>query len=84
MEHAHAEAASVLHALDEIGAISLDKLIGSAEEVRKVVGQLDIDDPDRGICYPFVIRIGPRQDIDLVTIAADVKKLGFELNRVGR
>ena len=34
-----------------------------------------------GICYPFYIRIGPRQDIDLVSVAAQLKQLGFDLKR---
>lgn len=84
MRYETADAAKILRALDDVGAISLDTLIGSADKVRDTLTSFDIDDPDRLICYPFVIRIGPKDDFDVVTVAAELKDLGFELNRIGR
>jgi hypothetical protein len=83
MRHDEADAAKILRALDDIGAISLETLIGSAEKVRGTLSGFELDDPDRLICYPFVIRIGPKDDYDIVTVAADLKDLGFEINRIG-
>ncbi|MFN7995723.1 MAG: hypothetical protein U0Q18_19085 [Bryobacteraceae bacterium] len=73
-------AAEVLRRLDEIGAIKLDVLASKAAEIQSVAG-VAIDDDDHGICYPFYIRIGPRHDVDLVSVAAQLKQLGFELKR---
>jgi|SRR5580765_5832259 len=73
-------AAEVLRRLDEIGAIKLDVLAAKASEIQSVAG-ISLDDDDHGICYPFYIRIGPRQDIDLVSVAAQLKQLGFDLKR---
>ena len=75
-------AAEVLRRLDEIGAIKLDVLASKAAEIQAVAGVSSIDDPERGICYPFYIRIGPRHDLDLVSVASQLKQLGFELKRV--
>lgn len=83
MQKGERSAAAALKALDEIGAISLDKLVGSAQEVRNALaGHAFLEPGD--ICYPFIIRIGPRQDFDLVTVAEQMKQLGFELVREGR
>jgi hypothetical protein len=76
----NAHAAEVLRKLDELGAIKLDVLVAKAAEIQGVAGAA-IDDEDHGICYPFYVRIGPRRDIDLVAVAAQVKQLGFELKR---
>jgi len=73
-------AAEVLRRLDEIGAIKLDVLASKASEIQSVAG-ISLDDDDHGICYPFYIRIGPRQDLDLVSVAAQLKQLGFDLKR---
>lgn len=75
-------AAQVLHRLDEIGAIKLDVLVAKAAEIQGIAGAA-LDDDDHNICYPFYIRIGPRQDLDLVSVAAQVQQLGFELKRIG-
>lgn len=76
-------AADVLRRLDAIGAIKLDVLVAKAAEIQGIVGggaAAELDD-DHGICYPFYIRIGPRRDLDLVAVAAEVKQLGFDLVR---
>ena len=77
----NAQAAEVLRRLDEMGAIKLEVLASKASEIQGVAG-VSLDDPERGICYPFYIRIGPRRDIDLVSVASQLKQLGFELKRV--
>ena len=74
-------AAEVLRRLDEMGAIKLDVLASKASEIQGVAG-VSLDDDDHGICYPFYIRIGPRRDIDLVSVASQLKQLGFDLKRV--
>jgi hypothetical protein len=73
-------AAQVLRRLDELGAVRLDVLVSKAAEIQGIAG-LELDDGD--ICYPFYIRIGPRADFDLVTVANQVRDLGFELRRIG-
>ena len=75
-------AADILRRLDEIGAIKLDVLVSKASEIQNIAG-VSLDDEDHGICYPFYVRIGPRRDIDLVSVASQLKSLGFELKRVG-
>ena len=77
-------AAEALRRLDAIGAIKLDVLVAKAAEIQGIIGGVAADDfDDHGICYPFYIRIGPRRDIDLVAVAAQVKELGFDLVRTG-
>jgi hypothetical protein len=75
-------AAEVLRRLDEIGAIKLDVLTTKASEVLGAAG-VSLDDDDHGICYPFYIRIGPRSDIDLVSVASQLKLLGYDMKRTG-
>jgi hypothetical protein len=75
-------AAEVLRRLDEIGAIKLEVLVAKAAEIQGISGAR-LDDDDHGICYPFYIRIGPRADLDLVSVAAQVQQLGFDLKRIG-
>ena len=72
-------AAEVLRRLDEIGAIKLDVLASKASEIQRTAG-VALDDGDN-ICYPFYVRIGPRRDIDLVSVAGQLQQLGFELRR---
>lgn len=74
-------AAEVLRRLDEIGAIKLDVLAAKASEIQSVAG-VSLDDDDHGICYRSYIHIGPRHDLDLVSVASQLKQLGFELKRV--
>jgi hypothetical protein len=73
-------AAEVLRRLDEIGAIKLDVLASKASEIQGISG-VSLDDDDHGICYPFYIRIGPRHDLDLVSVASQLNQLGFQLTR---
>jgi hypothetical protein len=81
-KHRNVQATEVLRRLDEIGAIKLDVLASKASDILSIAGVSIDDDGDHGICYPFYIRIGPRHDIDLVSVASQLKELGFELNRV--
>ena len=69
-----ASAVQVLRRLDEIGAIKLDVLLSKSAEIKDIVagggggaGGAMLEEWDR-ICYPFVIRIGPRDEFDLVTV----------------
>jgi hypothetical protein len=73
-------AADVLRRLDAIGAINLDVMVARSAEIGAIAGLTELDPEDR-ICYPFMIRIGPRQDFDLVSVANQVRQLGFELKR---
>jgi hypothetical protein len=81
-EGQHAQAARILKQLDAIGAINLDVLVSKSAEIAGIAGLSELDPEDR-ICYPFIVRIGPRLDFDLVSVANQVKNLGFELRRVG-
>jgi hypothetical protein len=79
-------AVEVLRRLDEVGAIKLDVLISKASEINDIVrggsgGSAALDEEDR-ICYPFMIRIGPRHDLDLVSVASELRQLGFEVKRL--
>jgi len=74
-------AAEVLRRLDEVGAIKLDVLTAKASEIHGIAG-VSLEDDEHNICYPFYVRIGPRSDIDLVSVAGQLKQLGFELKRV--
>ena len=83
-------AVQALHRLDDIGAIKLDVLLSKAAEIREVAaaaggggaGSVALEEWEN-ICYPFVIRIGPRHDFDLVTVADELKQLGFEVKQRG-
>ena len=82
----NARAVEVLRRLDEVGAIKLDVLISKASEINEIVrgsggGSAALDEEDR-ICYPFMIRIGPRHDLDLVSVASELRQLGFEVRRL--
>jgi hypothetical protein len=86
----NAGAVQVLRRLDDIGAIKLDVLLSKSAEIRQVAtaaggggaGSVALDEWEN-ICYPFVIRIGPRHDFDLVTVVDELKQLGFEVNQRG-
>lgn len=73
-------AVEVLHALDEIGAINLDVLLGRADEVASVLAGRGMQLEPGDVCYKFTMHIGPRL-VDLVQVAAEVEKLGFSLQR---
>jgi hypothetical protein len=76
-------AADVLRRLDAIGAINIGVLVSKASEVLNITGASLDDDGDHGICYPFYIRIGPRQDIDIVSVVSQLQSLGFEVRSTG-
>jgi len=77
----NAQAAEVLRRLDEIGAINLDVLIEKSAEIKDITGSIaDLEPGD--ICYKFIIRVGPPRDFDLVTVANDLRQLGFQIQRV--
>ena len=85
-------AVDVLRRLDEIGAIKLDVLLSKSAEIRQIVAGAggsgagsvaELDDWEK-ICYPFVIRIGPRHDLDLVSVANELQQLGFEVRGTRR
>lgn len=78
----HARAAEVLRKLDAIGAINLDVMVAKSAEIGAISGMSELDPQDR-ICYPFMIRIGPRLDFDIVSVANQVRELGFDLKRIG-
>ena len=84
-------AVDVLRRLDELGAIKLEVLLARSAEINEIItaaaggaggGVAMLDEWER-ICYPFVIRIGPRSELDLVSVAAELKQLGFDV-RAGR
>jgi hypothetical protein len=84
-----ASAVQVLRRLNDIGAIKLDVLLSKSAEIKDIVAAggggssvAEIDEWDR-MCYPFVIRIGPRLDYDLVSVVADLRQLGFEVKQRG-
>ena len=81
-------AVQLLRRLDDIGAIKLDVLLSKSAEIKDIVsaggggggGVAQIDEWDR-ICYPFVIRIGPRHEFDLVSVANELRQLGFQVTQ---
>lgn len=83
----NAQAVEVLRKLNDIGAINLDVLVSKASEIKTIAGgggasaAAELDPEDR-ICYKFYIKVGPRDEIDLVSVAAELKGLGFEVKRV--
>jgi len=86
----NANAVQMLRRLNDIGAIKLDVLLSKSAEIKEIVsagggggaGGVMLDDWER-ICYPFIIRIGPRADLDLVSVVADLRQLGFEVKQRG-
>jgi len=86
----NASAVQLLRRLDDIGAIKLDVLLSKSAEIKEVVtaagggggasGLAELDEWDR-ICYPFVIRIGPRLDFDLVSVVNELNQLGFDVKQ---
>ncbi len=71
----------VLHALNKIGAINLDVLLGQAQEVHSALADQGVRLEPGDICYKFTMHIGPRL-VDIVQVAAEVERLGFSLSRV--
>ncbi len=81
----NAHAADVLRKLDEICAIKLDVLVSRAAEIKAIVGgsggiSAELEPGD--ICYPYMVKIGPRLDFDLVSVANQLRQLGFEVKRM--
>ncbi len=82
-KRSNTEAIEVLRKLNDLGAINLQVLISKASEIKQISGggsgaTLD-DDPEHRICYKHYIKIGPRDEIDLVSVAAELKGWGFEV-----
>jgi hypothetical protein len=79
----NAQAVDVLRRLNDLGAINLDVMISKADEIKTVSGAgsavAELEPGD--ICYPFYIKVGPRQDIDLVSVASELRALGFDVKR---
>ena len=73
-------AVEVLRRLNDIGAINLEVMISKADEIRAVTrggggaGSAATElDPEDGMCYPFYIKVGPRLDIDIVSVASELQ-----------
>ena len=83
----HTQAVDVLRRLNDLGAINLEVMIAKADEIKAVTGgggsgaATELDPEDR-ICYPFYIKVGPRLDVDIVSVASELKALGFEVKRL--
>ena len=84
----NAQAIDVLRRLNDLGAINLEVMIAKADEIKAVtrgggggsaVTELD---PEDGFCYPYYIKVGPRLDVDIVSVASELRALGFEVKRV--
>lgn len=75
----HRTAFEVLKRLDALGAINLDVLVSKSSEIKAIAGMAGLEPGE--ICYLFNLHIGPRRDFDLVTVADQVRQLGFELKR---
>jgi len=75
------QSVAALQALEKVGAINLDVLVGRAEEVRGALTSVGIDLEPGKICYKFTVHIGPHFG-DIVDVAAEVRELGFEMQRV--
>jgi hypothetical protein len=88
-EH-NARAVEVLRRLNDLGAINLEVMISKADEIRAVTkgggtGSAASElDPQDWICYPFYIKLGPRLDIDIVSVASELRSLGFEVKRFNK
>jgi hypothetical protein len=84
----NAQAVDVLRRLNDLGVINLEAMISKADEIKAIgrgggSGAATELDPEDGMCYPFYIRFGPRLDVDIVSVASELKGLGFEVRRLG-
>lgn len=84
----NAQAVEVLRRLNDLGAINLDVMIAKADEIKAVTrggggasAATELDPEDK-ICYPFYIKVGPRLDVDIVSVASELRALGFEVKRL--
>ncbi len=91
LSNRNGRAVEVLRRLNDIGAINLEVMISKADEIRAVTrggggasGAAFELDPEDGICYPFYIKVGPRLDIDIVSVAGELRSLGFEVKRFAK
>ena len=81
-------AVEVLRRLNDLGAINLDVMISKAAEIRAITGgggassAADDLNPEDKICYRFYIRVGPPKEIDIVSVANELRTLGFEVKRI--
>ena len=85
----NAQAVEVLRRLNDLGAINLEVMIAKADEIKAVTrggggasGAATELDPEDKMCYPFYIKFGPRLDLDIVSVASELKSLGFEVKRL--
>ena len=79
-------AVQVLRRLHDLGAINLDVMISKAEEIKAVTASSGSSaaselEPEDKICYRFYIKLGPSLDVDIVSVASELKALGFEVKR---
>jgi hypothetical protein len=80
-------AVEVLRRLNDLGAINLEVMIAKADEIKAVTrgggaSAASELEPEDKICYPFYIKLGPRLDFDIVSVASELKSLGFEVKRL--
>jgi hypothetical protein len=85
----NAQAVEALRRLNDLGAINLEVMISKADEIRAVgrggsASAASELEPQDGICYPFYIKFGPRLDFDIVSVASELKALGFEVKRLAK
>jgi hypothetical protein len=80
-------AVQVLRKLNDIGAIRLDVLLSKSAEIKEIVAaggggaSAALDDDWWQMCYPYMIHLGPHLEIDLVTVVAELRQLGFEVKQ---
>ncbi len=72
---------ATLKALEKVGAIDLDVLLSKATEVQGALKEAGIELEPGDICYKFTVHIGPHFG-DVVSVAAEVQRLGFAIERV--
>ena len=86
----NAQAVDVLRRLNDLGAINLEVMIAKADQIKAVTngggagGAVAELDPEDRICYPFYIKVGPRLDVDIVSVASELRGLGFEVKRLSK
>lgn len=91
IKRANTQAVEVLRRLNDLGAINLDVMIAKAAEIKAITsgggsssgatGALELDPEDR-ICYKFYLKLGPRDEFDIVSVADELRGLGFEVKRL--
>ena len=83
------QAVEVLRRLNDLGAINLEVMIAKAAEIKTITGgggggasSFSELEPEDRICYKFYLKLGPREEIDIVSVAAELRGLGFEVKRL--